>query len=583
MEKMRLPIGIENYKEFMDKSYYYVDKTLLIKELLDDGGKVHLFTRPRRFGKTLTLHMIKTFFEQEIQSDGATRDNRFYFEGKKIQAAGEIYTSKIGKYPVISLSLKSAKQPNFHMAYESLVDEIIKEYVRHNYILNADFWTEEYRTRYDSLMNRRAEPVAYAKSLAFLSECLAKYHNTSAIILLDEYDVPLEHSFFAGFYEEMIGFLRSLFESALKTNDSLEFAVITGCLRISKESIFTGLNNLETNSILNHNFAEHFGFVPSETEAMLAYYEMNSRMEEVKQWYDGYLFGNTEVYNPWSVINYVKTALINKAAFPKPYWSNTSSNSIVRELVERADNTVQGELECLLKGGTIEKPIHEDITYEDIYQTQDNLWNFLFFTGYLKAVSQRISDETLYLTMQIPNAEIRSIYRGALKEWFDTALRQTDYHSFYHAVQEQDIHAMESFINSQLAFSISYYDQAENFYHGYLLGILNGIGGYRILSNREQGLGRPDLILRPNNPSNTTFIIEIKQVKKFVQRSSACEKALQQIAERGYALELLQEGYEKIVCYGICFCDKSCMIKTERYVSGMEKEQSDCTKNKSLS
>lgn len=562
MRKKKLPVGIENFREFQDKAYYYVDKTLMLRDLLELGGKVNLFTRPRRFGKTLTLSMIRTYFEQEVMENGEIADNRHYFDGMKILAAGEEYTSHMGKYPVITLSLKSSKQPDYQMAYESLLDEIIKEYVRHRYVLDSDCLPEVYQKKYEAIMNHQAEPIDYAKSLAFLSECLAKYHHTSAIVLLDEYDVPLENAFFAGFYDQMVDFIRSLFESVLKTNDSLEFAVITGCLRISRESIFTGLNNLEINSVLTVNYGEYFGFTQTEVETMLADYGMQDQTALVKDWYDGYLFGDTEVYNPWSVVNYMKAAIASANIFPKPYWSNTSSNSIVRELIERADDTVLGELDELLAGGTIEKIIHEDITYSDIYSTQDNLWNFLFFTGYLKAVSQRSDGTNIYLTMSVPNKEIASIYKSTIRDWFDVSVRKADFAPFYQALRTQDTAAIEEFINGQLSVSISYHDEAERFYHGYLIGILGGIGGYRILSNREQGLGRPDLLLRPNNPAHPAFVIEIKQVKKFNQRSAACDEALRQIREKGYALELIRDGYEKVVCYGICFCDKSCMVKT---------------------
>ncbi len=563
MHKKKLPIGIENYKEFHDKSYYYVDKTLIIRDLLDLGGKVTIFTRPRRFGKTLTLSMIRTFFEMEHTENGSQADNCRYFEGMKILAAGKEYTCHMGKYPVITLSLKSAKQPDYQMAYESLLDEIIKEYVRHCYVLESDCLPEVYRKKYEAIMNHQAEPVAYAKSLAFLSECLAKYHHSNTIVLLDEYDVPLENAFFAGFYDQMVNFIRSLFESVLKTNDNLEFAVITGCLRISKESIFTGLNNLTINSVLSGNYGEYFGFSQRETEELLSYYQLEHQGKVVKEWYDGYLFGENNVYNPWSLINYIYHAMDYANGFPKPYWSNTSSNNIVRELIERADDQVQGELDELLAGRTIEKPVHEDITYDDIYKSQDNLWNFLFFTGYLKTVSLRFDGNRIFLTLAIPNQEIAYIYKTTIREWFDAAIRRDDFAPFYQALRAQDTGGIEEFINRQLSKSISYHDEAERFYHGYLLGILGGIGGYRILSNREQGLGRPDLILRPNNPAHTAFVIEIKQVKKFNKRSAACDEALTQIRENRYALELMEDGYEKVVCYGICFCDKVCMVKTE--------------------
>ncbi len=552
--KKPLPIGIENYKELINKDYYYVDKTLMIKDLLERGSKVNLFTRPRRFGKTLALSMLKTYFETGT-------DNRHYFDGMKIMQE-EQYTCHMGQYPVIILSLKAAKQPNFQMAYECLLEQIITEYKRHAYILDSDFILQGDKDNYWAIMSRTAEPSAYATALAFLSACLKKYYNKNSIILLDEYDVPLETAHFRGFYDEMVDFIRSLFESALKTNDNLEFAVITGCLRISRESIFTGLNNLEVNSVLNDNFAEYFGFTPKEVENMLDFYSINEKSDEVKNWYDGYLFGNKEVYNPWSVINYVKTAVTNTVAFPKPYWSNTSSNTIVRELVETADEGVKGEIEKLIAGENIEKPVYEDITYEDVYRTQDNLWNFLFFTGYLRAVSQRMEGNTIYLTMAIPNEEVRYIYQNTIRDWFEQKQKKYNVSVLYEGLKSGECEQIESFINSQLTASISYYDDAERFYHGYMIGILSQMTGYEIQSNKEQGNGRPDILLKPFSPKQPAIILELKHAHKFTQMEELCDKALEQIEERKYDTELVDEGYQSILKYGICFCRKNCMVKT---------------------
>ncbi len=563
-EKCRIAIGMENYKEIIEKNYYYVDKTLLIRDLLDKGGKVNLFTRPRRFGKTLTLSMLRTFFEKDVDYEGKETDNRHYFNGMKIMKAGEEYTGCMGKYPVINLSLKSAKQPDFAMAYHVLRDDISKEFARHRYVLqDSKRLTEADREKYEQLMNREAEMADYATSLKFLSNCLNLYHNEKVIILLDEYDVPLENAYFAGFYDKMTDFIRSLFESALKTNDSLEFAVITGCLRISKESIFTGLNNLKIVSILNPEFGEYFGFTQTEVEAILSDYNVPEKKEEIKKWYDGYLFGESEVYNPWSVLNYVEMAIAKREAFPQPYWSNTSSNSIIRELVENADSDVKREIEGLIAGNTIEKPIHEDITYGDIRKSQDNLWNFLFFTGYLKAVSERFETDTIYLTMKIPNEEVRYIYRNTIQEWFHKAIKQADYTKFYQDIQQGNAEAVADFMSTQLASSISYYDNAESFYHGYMVGILSRLEGYEIHSNKEHGNGRPDLVLRPFDPKMPVVIMELKRAEKFTRMEMLCDEALRQIEERDYATEFLDEGYQKIVKYGICFCKKNCMIKRE--------------------
>lgn len=561
MENRAISIGIENYKQIIDKEYYYIDKTLFIKDLLDKAGAVNVFTRPRRFGKTLALSMIKTYFEKEMDFRGNVTDNSHYFEGKNILNAGEKYTRHMGKYPVISLSLKSAKQPDFHMAYASLRGEIISEYRRHSYVLDGKTLMPEEEERYRKIMAEKAEDIDYAKSLKFLSDCLKRYHETRVIILIDEYDVPLENSYFRGFYDKMIDFIRSLFESALKTNDSLEFAIVTGCLRISKESIFTGLNNLGINSILTENYAEYFGFTEAEVERMLKDYKLEEKMPEVKEWYDGYLFGETEVYNPWSVINYVYAALANRNAFPKPYWSNTSSNSIVRSLIEKADEDAKAEIEVLIQGGTIEKPVHEDITYEDIDKSQDNLWNFLFFTGYLKKTKEVLIEETIYLTMKIPNREVRYIFKNTIQEWFRQHLEKTDLSTLYKAVLEGDCEAFANEVTDQLLECISYNDYKEDYYHGFLCGLLKGCKGYRVVSNRESGTGRYDIVMRYPSARGKAVIMEIKMADTFDGLEAGCDTALQQIENKKYDTELRKDGYCNIIKYGICFYKKECMVK----------------------
>ncbi len=561
MENRAISIGIENYKQIIDKEYYYIDKTLFIKDLLDKAGAVNVFTRPRRFGKTLALSMIKTYFEKEMDFRGNVTDNSHYFEGKNILNAGEKYTRHMGKYPVISLSLKSAKQPDFHMAYASLRGEIISEYRRHSYVLDGKTLMPEEEERYRKIMAEKAEDIDYAKSLKFLSDCLKRYHETRVIILIDEYDVPLENSYFRGFYDKMIDFIRSLFESALKTNDSLEFAIVTGCLRISKESIFTGLNNLGINSILTENYAEYFGFTEAEVERMLKDYKLEEKMPEVKEWYDGYLFGETEVYNPWSVINYVYAALANRNAFPKPYWSNTSSNSIVRSLIEKADEDAKAEIEVLIQGGTIEKPVHEDITYEDIDKSQDNLWNFLFFTGYLKKTKEVLIEETIYLTMKIPNREVRYIFKNTIQEWFRQHLEKTDLSTLYKAVLEGDCEAFANEVTDQLLECISYNDYKEDYYHGFLCGLLKGCKGYRVVSNRESGTGRYDIVMRYPSARGKAVIMEIKMADTFDGLEAGCDTALQQIENKKYDTELRKDGYRNIIKYGICFYKKECMVK----------------------
>lgn len=570
-KKNRPSIGFEFYKEFIDKNLYYVDKTLLIRDLFEYGSKVNLFTRPRRFGKTLALTMLKAFFEQQLDADGNIVDNSHYFEGKKILEAKGNYARYMGQYPVIFLTLKSAKQPSFDDAFYFIKIEISDEFKKHSYILRKDILTEDERLQYQALMEQKANQKEYAASLKFLSKCLYQYHGKNTVILLDEYDVPLENSYFRGFYSEMTDFIRSLFESAFKTNDYLELAVITGCLRISKESIFTGLNNLKIVSVLNQDFAESFGFVQEEVEEMLQYFDMAEKMEEVKKWYNGYLFGETEVYNPWSVMSYVETAYHNRKAFPKPYWSNTSSNGIVRELVEEADAEVKKEIEILMDGGTLEKPIHEEITYGDIHESQDNLWNFLFFTGYLKKVSERGEGRTAYLSMTIPNEEIKYIYENMILTWFRKKVKKTDLSCLFTALDEGDEDTIGDFISTQLLESISFYDYAENYYHGFLTGLLKCSNKYQVYSNREKGNGRPDIVMKTPSMRGGAIILELKAVKKFQELEAGCRMALEQIEKQNYEAGLRSEGYSRILKYGISFYKKDCLVMFMKDASNSSK------------
>ena len=558
--KKPIPIGQEDLKRIIDRGSYYVDKTLMIKELLDGNAGVTLFTRPRRFGKTLNQSMFRRFFEDERRPDGSKIDNGYIFDDLAISKCGETYLRHQQQYPVINLSLKSGKQPNFEMAYKSLIDEIIGEFQRHAYILLDD--KIEYRDRqiFQAIAREEADDIQYAKALGTLSKMLEKYHDRKCIILIDEYDVPLENAWFAGFYDEMTGFIRSLFESALKTNDALEFAVITGCLRVSRESIFTGLNNLEINSVMGPGYGDAFGFTEAEIHEMLSYYELERKFPELKDWYDGYLFGKKEIYNPWSIINYVKTAVADPDFFPKPYWSNTSSNSIINELVEEADEETRDEIEQLIAGETLEKPIHEDITYGDVHESKDNLWNFLYFTGYLKSCGQRYDGENIFVKMAIPNTEIRTIYKNSVRTWFDKKVKGDDRRPLIQAIEEGNCTAMEDFINGQLRDTISFYDYQENYYHGFLTGLLTGAGHYLVVSNRESGTGRPDIAMKENKFRGRGVILEIKITKDIRQMEDKCREALKQIEENHYEDGLVSDGYDPILKYSVCFFKKGCMV-----------------------
>ena len=570
----KIGIGYEFYKKMIDDRCYYVDKTLLIRDIVEQGGEVTLFTRPRRFGKTLALTTLQAFFECELDREGNKIDNSRYFEGKKIMGAGEDITSMMGQYPVIFLTLKSSKQPDFENAFYHLVSNISSELSRHRYVLKSDRLEPEDREKFEKLLARPIQPYAgdennkrllddisaFSDALKVLSVVLKQYHEKDTIILLDEYDVPLESSYFAGYYDRMVSFIRALFESTLKTNPALKFAVVTGCLRISKESIFTGLNHLIFNSVLDSRFTESFGFTVAETEKMLEDYGIGDAKEEVRDWYDGYLFGEKEIYNPWSVINYVYAKTGNPNYLPRPFWANTSSNSIIRELVENADDKVKEELEVLIDFGTIEKQIHEDITYDDIHKSEDNLWNFLFFTGYMRKVSERIEGEDIFLTMRIPNNEIRNIYRNQIKEWFDHVVKETNRGTFHQDVLDRNTDAMGAFVTGLLEQSISTFDSSESFYHGFLLSLLTGVPHYRPRSNREAGDGRPDIVLYPLNPVDPAILFELKIRKKYNEMNAGIEEAFAQIRDKKYEEGILEDGYNGVVSFGGCFCKKSAVF-----------------------
>ena len=560
--RKKISIGMEDFKEIIEKNGYFVDKTLMIRELIESNAKVTLFTRPRRFGKTLNQSMIRRFFEDEINERGEKNDNGYLFDGLAVSRCGEDILRHQQQYPVISLSLKSAKQPDFDTAYGNICREIADEFRRHRYVLEAGTLDESQVDVFRDIMSGKAKYADCCRALKVLSESLAVCHGHNTIILIDEYDVPLENAYVQGFYDEMTGFIRSLFESALKTNPYLEKGIITGCLRISRESIFTGLNNLEVHSILSSYCSDKFGFREDEVQDMLAYYDLADKYPELKEWYDGYRFGKTEIYNPWSILNYIRFVKEDPDTLPKPYWSNTSSNSIVREMVDDADEDTRRELEILMDGGTIEKPVHEDITYGDIHENMDNFWNFLFFTGYLKAGKQRSDGESIYLELSIPNTEVKTIYRQSIVTWFDKKIKATDRSPLIRSLEEGDCETAEDFISTQLMDTISYFDYAESYYHGFMTGLLSGAGSYSVISNRESGTGRPDLVLKTTAiRKGRVIIIEFKLAGSVRQLDDKCDEALKQIEDNRYAESFTSEGYPVVRKYGISFYKKECMVK----------------------
>lgn len=564
MEYKPLPVGVDNFEKLITRGYYLVDKTLFIRELLDKKADVNLFTRPRRFGKTLNMSMFQYFFEDARDRNGNKTDNSCLFGGLAIMEAGEKYLEHMGKYPVINLSLKSGKQPDFDMAYASLKDEIQQEFYRHAYILERDALPEGFKEKYALIMEGKADRIEYAKSLQFLSQCLEMYFGRKTIILIDEYDVPIENAFVRGFYGEMIDFIRSLFESALKTNSSLEFAVITGCLRISKESIFTGMNNLKIISILNEQYGEYFGFTEAEVQKICCDYGMPQKYGTFREWYNGYVFGSANVYNPWSVIQLMDDLVSNPNCFPASYWANTSSNSIVRRLIDMADEDTRNEIESLIEGHTLVKPVHEDITYDEVYETMDNLWNFMFFTGYFRKVRDWMDEnENHFVELTIPNKEVKYIFRTKILSWFQKKVKEKDRTRLMQAVTDGDAAVMEEEITEMLLETISFNDAYESFYHGFLAGILAGMKGYIVKSNREGGHGRSDLFIYPVTRRKAAFVLEFKIAKGIRDLEDRASEAVQQIKDREYIRELNDMGYETVHKYGIAFCGKDCHVVYE--------------------
>ena len=555
MKHKPLPIGVEDFKRLVDNGYYFVDKTLMIKELLENKETVNLFTRPRRFGKTLNMSMLQRFFEATGKS------NAYLFDGLKIATYPE-YMAYQGQYPVISISLKSMKQASYTDAFYMYKNLIAKEYEKHKIILESNQILESEKEIFRNIMEQRADQNVYLNSIRTLSDILAKYYKKNVIILIDEYDVPLENAYHEGFYDDMTNLIRSCFESALKTNPSLEFAVLTGCLRVSRESIFTGLNNLKTYSITKNKFSQYFGFTQEEMQEILQTFSLEQYAETIAKWYDGYRFGLTEIYNPWSVLNCIDSYLQNDMVACKPYWSNTSSNRIVKRLIEESNERTKSMVEELINGTPIHTQIFEDVTYGTIDVNQDYIWSFLLFTGYLKIIScETVGDETYY-DMVIPNVEIKSIYKNTIRSWFIDHINRDNRTDILESVIHADAEKLEDLLCTWLTNTISCFDEQENYYHGFVTGLVSGFNGYMVVSNRESGNGRFDLVVKQRSRWHHAAILEFKVVEKYNQMTKACEDALRQIEEKDYEASLRDEQYENIAKLGICFCQKRCRVKS---------------------
>ena len=561
--RKKLPIGIDGFGKIRTNDFYYADKTLFIKELLQNWGEVNLFTRPRRFGKSLNMSMLKCFFE--IGNDPAL------FDGLKIMQEKELCEKYMGKFPVISISLKSVDGRKYDSALAALKTVIGNEAMRFQFLKESEKLAEEEKEAYAHLikigsgeggMYAMTEEVA-ASALKTLSQVLEKHYGQKAILLIDEYDVPLDKAFQAGYYDEMVNLIRNLLGNALKTNDSLYFAVLTGCLRISKESIFTGLNNLKVHTISDVRYDEFFGFTNADVDEMLKFYGLSSYKEVIRDWYDGYRFGDTDVYCPWDVLNYCDELLAAPSAHPKNYWANTSGNDLILRMLKNADQTTKDEVEELLNGGQITKRIKQELTYRDIDESIENVWSVLYVSGYLTGTVEQADADRFRLWL--PNGEIRKLFYELVEDWFREATRfdLARINRFCAAFPAGDAAMIQEMLGDYLWESISVRDTAvrrnmkENFYHGMLLGLLRSQDSWLVKSNAETGEGYSDISIQ--TPERIGIVIELKYAEDG-NLEGACAEALRQIEERKYAEGLKHRAMKKILKYGIAFCEKECMV-----------------------
>ena len=556
----KLPVGIDSFKKLREEDFYYIDKTNLIKDLLENWSEVNLFTRPRRFGKTLNMSMLKSFFS--IGADPSL------FSGLNISREKELCDKYMGTFPVIFLTLKGVDGLSFETAYSMLKYLIRSEMARWSFLQDSLNLTEADKAIFKHFLKQEESESELLISLKLLSQLLYKHYNKKVIILIDEYDVPLDKAFNHGYYDKMVALIRGLFGEALKTNNYLQFAVLTGCLRISKESIFTGLNNLEVNTIIDDKYDEQFGFTDSEVRKILEDYNLSSHYDEVKLWYDGYHFGNTDVYCPWDVINYVDSLLSNPNTKPEAYWRNTSSNDLVKRFVDKADKTTQNEIERLINGEQIEKDIRLDLTYNELDNTIDNLWSVLFATGYLTD-NGRTDDGKFKLV--IPNKEVREVFVLQIQEWFKETFvfKNASLSTFFNDLKDGNDEGVEKYLNFVMNKMISILDtkakdsQKENFYHGLLLGLLRGNPEWMIMSNVESGDGFADIIIETEEIDDG-IVIEVKYSPSFDRLKEDAEKALKQIRDLRYTERLKGDGRENVISYGIAFSKKRCKVRSEK-------------------
>ena len=561
MNNMKLPVGIDSFEKLRKEGFYYIDKTGLIRDLLNNWGEVNLFTRPRRFGKTLNMSMLKSFFE--IGAD------RALFDGLAISKETALCEAYMGKFPVIFLSLKGVDGLTFEDAYGMLRLLIRSEVSRMQALLESERISEGDKKPLERILREQDTQDDILNSLKTLSALLYRHYGQKTVLLIDEYDVPLDKAFHHGYYREMVALIRGLFGQALKTNEYLQFAVLTGCLRVAKESIFTGLNNFKVLSIIDPRFDEHFGFTDAEVKQLLADYSLEQQFDEIKEWYDGYRFGDVDVYCPWDVVNHVDLLRAKPDARPQAYWINTSSNDLVKEFVDKADATTQDEIERLIAGETITKRVQLELTYPEIRSNIDNLWSVLFTTGYLTYTGQ--TQDGRY-QLKIPNREVREVFILQIQEWFKRGIEsdKKTTMALCQALLNGDAETVENELIMIMSGMISILDtkardeQKENFYHGLLLGLLRTVSDWKILSNAETGEGFSDILIEPRRKPRMGIVIEIKYASSIPALEEACGRAMTQIKARRYDERLLNDGRSDILAYGMAFSKKWCKVVCEK-------------------
>ena len=550
MKKLNIPVGISDFAKIRDRKYYYVDKTKLISDLLEEEtAEVTLITRPRRFGKTMAMSMLSHFFD-------IRKDSKAMFQGLKIAKDTDLCDEWMNQWPVLFISFRRVDGLNFESAFGMLQETITDIYGDHLYLLDSPRISSYQKEIMDRILRKTASEEEIKASILLLTKLMQAHYSKPVILLIDEYDVPIAKASANGYYDEMLDVMKGILQ-ALKDNDALRFAVITGCLRIAKESIFTGTNNFVSDTISSSHLNEYFGFTQEEVDQILIDADQTDHAEDVKAWYDGYHFGDLDVYCPWDVMNYLRDLRKNPKIKPASYWRNTSDNAIIRSFIDYAGENIHEKMETLLAGGYIIQKIREDLTYDYLHSSEENLWSILYSTGYLTQVrGEELPADTAAL--MIPNAEIRQIFETTVQEWFDDSARKENRTALFDAVWSGDIETLTEEMNELLRKTISYHDYKEDFYHAFLAGIFTG-AGYSVDSNRERGEGRSDVVVR-NSSKGRVALFEAKYAKTLDGLEASCETALQQIEDRQYAKDFADD-YDDILCYGIAFYKKRCLVK----------------------